>query len=127
LQKIYDDYKDQVDFFWVYAQEARSSDTGLAEGKDKNPLKSIKNHRTIEERKASALQCAKELSTTIPQLIDDLDNSTTIRYHGHPTRLYLIGNHNKINYAGKPGPFGTNLTAFANAVKKQAIKKQAKK
>jgi len=119
LQKLYENHKDKIDFFWIYSQEARSSDTGLSDSKDKSPLKIVKNHRTIEDRKASAFLCAKEISSNIPQLLDDLDNSITIRYHGHPTRLFVIGQNNKISYAGKLGPLGTNIKAFTKIVRKE--------
>lgn len=118
MQKLYEDYSSEVDFFWIYSQEARASDTGLSEGKDTSPLKSVKNHRTMEERKISAQQCAKETGSKIPQLLDDLDHSVSIRYYGHPTRLYVIGKNNKVAYAGKLGPFGTDMEAFTKAVKR---------
>jgi len=68
--------------------------------------------------KAFALLCAEEVSTNIPQLLDDLDCSTIIRYHGHPTRLFVVGGNNKIFYAGKLGPKGTNMKIFTNSIKK---------
>ena len=119
LQQIYNSYNSKVDFFWIYSQEARSSDTGLADSKDESPLKSVKNHRTLEERKIAAAQCAKEAASTIPQLLDDLNHSNSIRYHGHPTRLFVIDKNNKVSYAGKLGPFGTNIQKFENAVQEQ--------
>jgi len=119
LQKNYETYKDKIDFFWVYSQEARSSDTGLSNSKDTSPLKDIKNHRTLEQRKLAATHCAKETSTTIPLLLDNLDHTVTIRYHGHPTRLFIIDKNSNIAYAGKQGPFKTNLKAFTQALETQ--------
>ena len=119
LQKIFNTNNSRVDFFWIYSQEARSSDTGLADSKDTSPLKNVKNHRTLDERKIAAVQCAKATTSTIPQLLDDLNHSITIRYHGHPTRLFVIDKNNKISYAGKLGPFGTNIQKFDNAVRIQ--------
>ena len=116
LQKLYLKHRGEIDFFWIYSQEARASDTGLADSKDPTPLAPVKNHRSTDERKAAASRCAAAISCTIPQLLDGLDHCVTIRYHGHPTRLYLIGSDNKIAYAGKPGPFKTDLKAFGKAL-----------
>jgi len=123
LQKLYQIYRGQIDFYWIYSQEARASDTGLGGSKDPSPLAKVKNHRTSAERQTAAKRCATAISCTIPQLIDDLDQSITIRYHGHPTRLYIIGKDNHIAYSGKPGPFKTDLKAFGEALRKQGEQK----
>jgi len=120
LQDLYKQFHHQIDFFWIYAQEARASDTGLGKSSDPTPLTPVKNHRNIEHRKTAAAKCTKTISCEIPQLLDDLDNTVTIRYRGHPTRLYIIGADGKIAYAGEQGPFKTDLKAFESHLKKAA-------
>ena len=117
LQELYEKHHGEIDFFWIYAQEARSSDTGLDASKDKSSLFAVKNHRTLAERQAAAQTCAKTIACEIPVLLDDLNNTVTIRYHAHPTRLFLVGNDGKLSFVGKPGPFGTDLDALAKALR----------
>ena len=118
LQKLYEKHSSDIDFFWIYAQEARSSDTGLDPGKDKSSLFSVKNHHTLAERQAAAQTCAKTIAFSPPVLLDDLNNTVTIRYHAHPTRLFLIAKNGTVAFAAKPGPFKTDLNAFAKALEK---------
>lgn len=122
LQELYEKHHRDIDFFWVYAQEARASDTGLADSKDPEPFEAVKNHRSLEERKTAASHCATSIKSTIPILLDDLNNTVAIRYHAHPTRLYLIGEDGRIRYAGPPGP-GNKVTAFGEALETATKKK----
>jgi len=119
LQKLYDQHHHDIDFFWIYAQEARASDTGLPDSKNPEPFESVRNHRSLDERKAAASRCAATIESSIPVLLDDLDNTVTIRYHAHPTRLYLIGKDGRIGYAGPPGP-NNNVSAFGKAIERMA-------
>lgn len=120
LQNIYQSYRKDIDFYWIYGQEARASDTGLTPSKDPAPLTSVANHTTAEQRKKTAATCAAAIGFTVPQLIDDMDHSATIAYDAHPTRLYIIGSDGKIAFAGGPGPFQTDLDAFEKALKELA-------
>ena len=73
---------------------------------------------TLAERTEVASVCALRLDLSIPTLIDDLDNSTDVKYYALPDRLYLIGRDGRIVYRGGPGPFG-----FIAAELEQAIER----
>ena len=77
-----------------------------------------KQPTTLGERTEVASVCALRLDLSIPTLIDDLDNSTDLKYYALPDRLYLIGHDGRIAYRGAPGPFG-----FVAAELKQAIER----
>ena len=47
-----------------------------------------------------------KLELSIPTLIDDMENSTDLKYYALPDRLYLIGRDGRVAYRGGPGPFG---------------------
>jgi hypothetical protein len=63
-----------------------------------------------------AAACALHLELSIPTLIDDMQNSTDLRYYALPDRLYLIGCDGRVAYRGAPGPWG-----FVAAELEQAI------
>jgi type I thyroxine 5'-deiodinase len=46
------------------------------------------------------------MRTSIPVLIDEIDNEVARQYGGYPDRLYLIGKDGRIAFQGGPGPFG---------------------
>lgn len=120
LQELYEKHSTDIDFFWVYAQEARASDNGLPDSKNPESIESVKNHRNLGERKSAASHCATSIKSPIPVLIDDLDNTVTIRYHAHPTRLFIIGKDGNISYAGPPGP-GNYVEEFGKALERVRI------
>lgn len=61
---------------------------------------------TLEERGALAGTCSLRLDLSIPTLIDDMANSTDLKYYALPDRLYLVGRDGKVVFRGAPGPFG---------------------
>ncbi len=60
----------------------------------------------FEERAEVASACALRLDLSIPTLIDDMQNSTDLKYYALPDRLYLVGRDGRVVYRGAPGPFG---------------------
>ena len=61
---------------------------------------------TRAERAEVARVCSLKLALSIPTLVDEMDNSTDLKYYALPDRLYLIGRDGKVAYRGGPGPFG---------------------
>ena len=70
------------------------------------------------ERAEVARVCSLKLELSIPTLVDDMDNSTDLKYYALPDRLYLIGREGRIAYRGGPGPFGFVAAELEEAIEK---------
>lgn len=62
--------------------------------------------------------CSLKLELSIPTLVDDMDNSTDLKYYALPDRLYLIGRDGRVAYRGGPGPFGFVAAELEEAIEK---------
>jgi len=101
VQKLVDDFKDRVNFLFVYIREAHPSDSNWAD-----PKVELKDPKSDEERSEAAKKCASALSMKIPSVVDGLDDGVNMKYCAWPERMYVIGLDGKIAYKGAPGPFG---------------------
>ena len=70
------------------------------------------------ERAEVARVCSLKLKFSIPTLVDEMDDSTDLKYYALPDRLYLIGRDGKVAYRGGPGPFGFVAAELEEAVEK---------
>jgi hypothetical protein len=102
---MYQRYRERVEFFVVYIREAHPTDGWQVEPNEKDEVL-YAQPTTLDERAAVAQACAVRLDLAIPTLIDDMDNSTDVKYYALPDRLYLIGRDGRVAYRGAPGPFG---------------------
>jgi hypothetical protein len=82
-----------------------------------------KQPTTFVERTEIASACALRLDLSIPTLIDDLANSTDLKYYALPDRLYLIGRDGRIAYRGAPGPFGFVAMELEQAIERYLAEK----
>jgi Iodothyronine deiodinase len=71
---------------------------------------------TLVERGAVAATCVRALETTIPTVIDGVDDAAASAYGGWPDRLYLIDRSGRIAYQGGEGPYGFDPSALEAAV-----------
>src|SRR4051795_3189499 len=92
-------YAERVAFFIVYIKEAHPED-GWALMYNRRAGIEVQDPRSIEERGEIAASCAVRMKTSIPVLIDELDNETARQYGGWPDRLYLIGKDGRIAFQG---------------------------
>jgi hypothetical protein len=98
-------FKDQVEFFAVYINEAHPTDGWRSGFNDKAGIK-IAQATNFEERLKAACECCEGLNMTVPLVIDGIDNRVGKAYSGFPDRLYLIDKNGKVAYKGGRGPFG---------------------
>jgi hypothetical protein len=98
---VYDNYKDQVDFYFIYIKEAHPIDSARPNKRIK-----IEQPKTFERRLEVAAQCCKELELTLPVLVDDMEDSAAKAYGAMPDRLFILGADGKIAYRGDRGPRG---------------------
>ena len=117
LNKLYDQYGQQVAFLIVYITEAHPTDVWQTESnvKDKILFASPKDY---EERSQVAGTCVRKLGIKFPAVIDGFDNKTESAYTGWPERIYLIDRNNRVIYKSKPGPFGFKPEELEKALKK---------
>ena len=121
LNKLYEQYKDQVTFLVVYISEAHPSDIWQMESnvRDKVVFSSPKN---AEERALLAGTCVRKLGIKIPAVLDEFGDSTEKAYTGWPDRMYLIDRSGKVAYKSKPGPFGFKTDQLNAAIAKVLAK-----
>ena len=115
LEEIYRSYKNQVEFFVVYVQEAHPTDGWQSESNITESLL-FRQHQNYEEREGVAQTCSLNLHIDIPILIEEIDNSIDEAYGAAPDRLYLIGANGKVAYQGGAGPHFFNLDEWQNAI-----------
>ena len=98
-------YKDRVEFFVVYIQEAHPTDGWQMQiNVDEDVV--FAQPKTFDEREHAAHACSLGLDMNTTTLIDDMDNSTDIAYSALPDRLYLVGKDGRITYKSARGPMG---------------------
>lgn len=105
MEKIYQRYKDQIDFYAVYIREAHPSDGWTAEFNVRFNI-NIEQPKTKSKRNEIATTCGTSLGLTMPVLVDEMDDRVNRAYSGFPDRLYLIDENGKVAYKGGRGPFG---------------------
>jgi thiol-disulfide isomerase/thioredoxin len=117
LNKLYEQYRNQVEFLVVYITEAHPSDVWQMQSnlKDKVVFASPRNE---EERAFVAGSCVRKLGIEIPAVLDEFGNSTESAYTAWPDRLYLIDSQGRVAYKSKPGPFGFHPDGLQAALHK---------
>lgn len=64
--------------------------------------------KSFDERKEAAALFCSASQTTVPVLVDGIDNRVGEAYSGFPDRLYVIDRSGRVAYKGGRGPFGYN-------------------
>ena len=103
MEEIYARFRDQVEFFVVYVQEAHptdgwQTDTNLADGV------LFRQHQSYEEREDVAAACSIDTHMTLPVLIEEMNNNIDDAYCAAPERLYIVDAQGKVAYHGGVGP-----------------------
>jgi hypothetical protein len=98
-------YGDKVEFLGVYVREAHPIDGWRMSSNDKAGI-SVNQPRDIDDKAALAGKCSTALQTTIPLLVDTLDDRVGHAYSGMPDRLYLLDTDGRVVYKSGRGPFG---------------------
>jgi hypothetical protein len=101
----------------VYIREAHPTDEWQVESNEREGIL-FTQPKSLEARSEIAQVCSLELRLSIPTLVDDLENSTDLKYYALPDRLYLIGRDGRVAYRGGPGPFGFVAAELEDAIVK---------
>lgn len=102
-------------FFVVYIREAHPTDEWQVESNEREGIL-FAQPKSFDERSEIAQVCSLRLELSIPTLVDDLENSTDLKYYALPDRLFLIGRDGRIAYRGAPGPFGFVASELEQAI-----------
>lgn len=113
LERLHQKYGSEVAFFYVYIREAHAEDGWQVPRNEREGI-TIKNPKTMTERAEVTKQACTFFKTTIPALVDTMDDATERAYAGWPSRIYVVGVDGKIAVRGESGPRG--LVPAARAV-----------
>lgn len=102
---MYRQYKGKVDFVAVYVREAHPTDGWALTFNEKVGI-AVAQPKAFEERLTVANTCCTSLKTTIPMVVDEIDDRIGIAYSGMPDRLYVVDSSGRVAYKGGRGPFG---------------------
>ncbi len=117
MEQLYSQYKDRVEFFVVYVQEAHPTDGWQT---DSNVEEGIlfRQHQSFQERDEAAQSCTIGLHISIPTLVEEMDNNIDEAYGAAPERLYLIGKDGRVVYHGGAGPHFFDLDELDGALQR---------
>ena len=107
MQRIYDNYRDQADFYVVYIAEAHAVNEWQTDSNTQAGIE-ILQHETFADRLSAAHLCKKELSLTIPTVVDQMDDAASHAFAAFPERIFIVGTDQTLAYCGGPGPFEFN-------------------
>ncbi len=115
MTEIYLRYKDSVEFFVVYVQEAHPTDGWQT---DSNVEEGVlfRQHQNYDERESVAQSCSIDLHIGLPIIIEEMDNIVDEAYGAAPERLYLVDADGKVAYHGGAGPHFFDLDEWEQAI-----------
>ena len=115
MEQLYRQYRDRVEFFVIYIQEAHATDGWQVEANiEENIL--LRQHQSFDEREEAARSCAIGLHISLPTLVEEMDNAIDEAYGAAPERLYLIGKDGRVVYHGGAGPHFFDLDELDEAL-----------
>jgi type I thyroxine 5'-deiodinase len=101
---MYETFRGRAAFAVVYIAEAHAED-GWQTTSNRQEGVIIRQHTTLDERRAAARRCARELAFSIPMLIDDMDDAACRAFSAWPERIYIVDRDGTIAYQGGHGPY----------------------
>ncbi len=115
MTQIYHRYKDSVEFFVVYVQEAHPTDGWQT---DSNVAEGIlfRQHQSYQERESVAQSCSIDLHIGLPIIIEEMDNAIDEACGAAPERLYLVDVDGNVAYHGGAGPHFFDLDEWEQAI-----------
>ena len=105
LNRLYREYRDRVQFYVVYIEEAHPIDAWQVSDNLKDDVL-VATTKTEDARYEVAGVCLTKLGIELPALVDELDNRVERAYTAWPDRLYVIDRDGRIAFKSAAGPFG---------------------
>jgi len=115
MEGIYNRFRDRMEFFVVYVQEAHPTDGWQA---DSNVTDGVlfRQHQDYGEREEMAQTCSLALSLDIPTLIEEMNNEIDEAYGAAPERLYVVSKDGLVTYHGGVGPNFFDVDEWEQAI-----------
>ena len=119
LNEVYETYKDRMNFFCIYINEAHPDDGWQI--KVNLDADIIHNQpSTIEERADIAEVCQLDLRLNMPVLLGDIENETDLSYAARPVRLFVLDEDGVIVHRSGVGPRDLDVEGALAAIEKIA-------
>ncbi len=115
MNELYERYKERVQFFCVYIQEAHPTDGWQVPSNVKAGVL-YTQPRTLDERAQVAAACALTLNLRIPMLLDDMTNAVDTKYAALPERLYVLDAEGRVSFKSVMGSLGFDVETWARAI-----------
>jgi thiol-disulfide isomerase/thioredoxin len=106
VDKLYDEYKDRIEFRFIYIREAHPDSILYVTEEGKESLQKVEQTDTLDERCHNAGLCTQTLKLQMPVVIDKADNQVNKTYAGWPIRLVIVDPDGKLAHISGPGPSG---------------------
>jgi hypothetical protein len=116
MNEIYNQYKEDMEFFFIYTREAHPTDGWQVDANVEQGIL-FRQHQSTEEREEAAGSCTVGLQIQLPTLIEGIDNGIDDAYGAAPVRQYVIGKDGVVTYHGGAGPHFLDLYDWAEAIK----------
>ena len=116
MNSIYNQYKDGMEFFFIYVREAHPTDGWQVDANVEHNIL-FRQHQSLEEREEVAGSCTVGVNMRLPTLIEEMDNAIDDAYGAAPVRQYVIGKDGKVTYHGGAGPHFLDLDDWEEAIK----------
>ena len=105
LNRLYREYRDRVEFYVVYIEEAHPVDSWqVSDNLEDDVL--VTTTKTADERYKVTGLCLTKLGIELPALVDEPDNRVERAYTAWPDRLYVIDRDGLVAHKSAAGPFG---------------------
>jgi type I thyroxine 5'-deiodinase len=104
VQKIREDFLDQVELVLVYIKEAHSGDEWQMDSNVESKVV-FDQPKTFEARTDLARTFVDRMGVETETLVDDIRNTAMACYAAWPERIYVIDRDGRIVYKGGVGPF----------------------
>ena len=115
MTQIYQRFREDIEFFVVYVQEAHPTDGWQVESNlDEGVL--YRQHQSYAERESVALSCSIDLQIGLPVIVEEMDNAVDEAYGAAPERLYLVDVDGQVAYHGGAGPHFFDLDEWEQAI-----------
>ena len=113
VDKLYEEYKDGVEFRFIYIREAHPDSVLFVKEDGGEKLQKIGQTDTLDQRVQTAKVCTETLRVDIPVVVDRADNAVNKTYAGWPIRLVIVNPEGKIVHISGPGPSGFDPSEVA--------------
>ncbi len=119
LDEIAESYREQMDFYCVYIQEAHPDDGWqIKVNLDADIIHD--QPTTIEERADVAEACQLDLRLKMPVLLGDIENETDFSYAARPVRLFVLDEDGVIVHRSGVGPRDLDVEGALAAIERIA-------